>query len=74
MTIRITKTDAGYQVAVTPPEAPAWKSGHPLAATEVLEQLSTIGCHATDIADALYLADPGWTTAHDEEVQRRRTR
>lgn len=40
--------------------------------TAVLERLSGLGCHSTDITDALYEADPGWTVKHDQEVRRMR--
>lgn len=61
-----------YQVAVTPPHAPVWRSKEPLTATEVLAKLSSLGCHSTDITDALYEADPNWTQRHTVEVLRQR--
>jgi hypothetical protein len=45
-----------------------------MTATEVLAKLSQLGCHSTDIADALYAADPGWTLEHDRSVLRERHR
>jgi hypothetical protein len=43
-----------------------------MTATAILEKLGALGCHSTDITDALFAADPGWTAKHDEEVRRRR--
>jgi RHS repeat-associated protein len=45
-----------------------------LTATEVLEKLTALGCHSTDITDALFAADPEWASKHDEEIARRRLR
>lgn len=61
-----------YQVAVSPPEGPNWRSSEPMTATEILEKLLELGCHSTDITDALYEADPQWGKKHDQEVLRRR--
>lgn len=61
-----------YQVAVSPPNGPAWRSTEPMTATEILKKLSELGCHSTDITDALYSADPLWGKKHDAEVMRRR--
>src|SRR5487761_944842 len=43
-----------------------------LTAYEVFENLPRLGCHSTDISDALYAADPVWSTRYDAEVVRRR--
>ena len=61
-----------YQVAVSPPEGPNWRSSEPMTATEILKKLNELGCHSTDITDALYAADPQWAEKHDKEVLRRR--
>ena len=61
-----------YQVAVSPPEGPSWQSPEPMTATEILKKLGELGCHSTDITDALYGADPQWAKKHDQEVLRRR--
>jgi len=61
-----------YQVSVSPPQGPPWQSAEALTATEVLEKLSDLGCHSTDITDALYAANPDWGFAHGTEVGRRR--
>jgi hypothetical protein len=70
--IKVRRIERLYAVAVTPPHAEAWQSTQPLTATEVLEALSALGCHSTDITDALFEADPAWTLDHDAEVMRRR--
>lgn len=72
MPIRIVNTGQGYQVEVSPPDGPTWHSSGPLTATEVLKQLATLGCHSTDITDALDGADPSWAVTHDAEVRARR--
>ena len=61
-----------FEVRVEPPEGPKWHSPRALTATEVLEELSRLDCHSTDITDALYEADATWTERHDAEVARRR--
>jgi hypothetical protein len=61
-----------YQVAVSPPEGPYWRSSGPVTAKEILEILSQLGCHSTDITDALYVADAEWPVRHDDEVRRLR--
>ena len=43
-----------------------------MTASELLGRLSALGCHSTDITDALYEADPQWAVEHDAEVRRRR--
>jgi hypothetical protein len=71
----ITVTPVGtnqYEVAVSPPDGPPWRSDEPLTATEVLETLSSLGCHSTEITDALYASGSDWTVFHDAEVRRRR--
>jgi len=72
MALSIFKHGDRYQVAVSQPHGMPWRSTEPLTATEVLEKLASLGCHSTDITDALYAADPGWAAKHDEEVLRRR--
>ncbi len=71
MAIQVTRSGAGFDVEVTPPEG-SWKSRHPLTPTEVLEQLSALGCHSTAITDALDESGADWRPTHDAEVMRRR--
>ena len=72
MAISIFKYGDKYHVAVSPPHGTHWRSSEPLTATEVLKKLGQIGCHSTDVTDALDEADPQWRKRHDEEVLRRR--
>jgi hypothetical protein len=60
--------DGRYQVAVSPPEGAYWRSSSPVTAREIFEKLPGLGCHTTDISDALYAADPLWAVAYDKEV------
>jgi hypothetical protein len=72
MAIEVELVGDRYAVVVSPPHASDWRSPELLTATQVLEALSALGCHSTDITDALYAADPRWMIAHDAEVLRRR--
>ena len=64
--------DGRYQVAVSPPEGSYWRSSSPVTAREIFEKLPGLGCHTTDISDALYGADPLWAEAYVTEVRTRR--
>lgn len=71
--LNVAKVGDRFAVEVSPPHSrEPWRTTKPLSATDVLEKLSNLGCHSTDITDALYEADPSWTAAHDAEVRRRR--
>lgn len=59
-------------VDVSPPHGLPWQSPAPMTSTEVLRKLSELGCHSTDITDALYAADGDWRVSHDQEVLERR--
>lgn len=72
MGISLVRHDDRFQVSVSPPDGPYWRSSTPMTPTEVLEKLSQLGCHSTDITDALYAADPDWGRRHDVEVKRPR--
>jgi hypothetical protein len=43
-----------------------------MTAREILKMLASLGCHSTDITDALYAADPTWPTSYDDELRRLR--
>jgi hypothetical protein len=60
-----------YDVVLSPPHGPDWRSPSPLTATEVLRELVALGCHSTDVTDALYAADPSWAESHNEGVFQR---
>jgi len=72
VTLQIRHDDGGYHLKVNPPEADESHEATVETPTEAMEILSQWGCHSTDITDALYDADPSWTTAHNAEVLRRR--
>jgi hypothetical protein len=62
MPIVIERVTDGYIADVTPPHGPGtiWRTSHPLPLDALIRALQAIGCHQTDIGDALYTADPGW--------------
>ncbi len=70
--IQIWRSDDRYQVAVSAPDGPYWRSTDPMTATEVLAKLSQLGCHSTDITDALYAANPAWALEHERSVLSKR--
>ena len=72
MAIRIVRVNDRYEVHVDLPDGSRWHSAAPLTATEVLAELSSRGCHSTDVTDALSAADPSWHVQHDAEVLRQR--
>jgi hypothetical protein len=83
MTLKITRTSAGYLVAVDPPHGTAWTSDAPLTPWSVLDELESRGVHSTDASDAMDAADwewaqagrdpsPTWTEVHDAQVRRSR--
>lgn len=37
-----------------------WESREAKDATELIEELRDLGCHTTDIGDAMFEADPFW--------------
>jgi len=72
MAIDIQARGDRFDVSVSPPEGDAWTSASPLTATEVLSELSSIGCHSTDITDALDATGVDWRPLHDAAALRRR--
>ncbi len=61
MPVTIYKADDKYQVSVSPPEGPSWRSSEPMSPAEIFDKLIDLGVHTTDISDAFYAADPFWT-------------
>jgi hypothetical protein len=60
-------------VEVGPPDSRiAWSSVSLLTPTEVLAELGKLGCHSTDVTDALDASGTDWRPIHDAEVSRRR--
>ena len=63
----------GFAVTVSPPHATCdWSSTGPLTPTDVLATLSRLGCHSTEITDALDATGADWRPTHNVEVARRR--
>jgi hypothetical protein len=62
MSIVIWRTGRKYQAHVTPPHGSGveWRTDAPLSSESLISELLARGCHQTDIADALYEADPEW--------------
>jgi hypothetical protein len=61
MSITIWRREDKYEVSVSPPEGPLWRSSQPMSSREILDKLIGMGCHSTDIRDAFDAADPFWT-------------
>ncbi|HKO19170.1 MAG TPA: hypothetical protein VJU82_09825 [Acidobacteriaceae bacterium] len=65
MTIRIQKvSDDLYTAKVIMPDMPAvkseWSTEEPLTGHQLCKALIELGCHQTDIGDALYQQDANW--------------
>lgn len=62
MTIKIKKINGGYTATVTPPHGTDrhWLTDKPMDCDELIKSLIALGCHQTDIGDALYETDPNW--------------
>lgn len=62
MTLTIKKVAENlYEAIVTSPHAKRdWSTATPLPGRALTEQLLSLGCHQTDIGDAMYEQDPEW--------------
>jgi hypothetical protein len=62
MAIKVRREGGFSRVTVTPPHGGGryWSSPEPLTADEVVKRLQELGCHQTDIGDAMFEADPLW--------------
>ena len=65
MGIRVQKiSDDLYIAKVTLPDMPAvtneWSTTEPLTGNQLCDALLELGCHQTDIGDALYEQDQNW--------------
>jgi len=62
MAINITWSKKGYEATVSPPHCTEhhWQSSKPIDAARLIAQLIKLGCHQTDIGDAMYVANPKW--------------
>jgi hypothetical protein len=59
-----------YEAEVTPPHGrgQSWRSPCPQTIDALIASLEDLGCHQTDIGDALYLADPDWLSHGDRNA------
>jgi len=59
MSIRIIKSDAGYDAVVTPsPRLPtSWSTDSPMSRHALTDRLLELGYHLQDIVDAFFFAD-----------------
>jgi hypothetical protein len=71
MAIEIRQVGDDFMVEVTPPHG-EWRSPVPMSPTDVLAKLSALGCHSTDVSDALDASGADWRATHDTEVRRSR--
>jgi hypothetical protein len=62
MAINVRREGDFYRVTVTPPHGGGryWSSRKALTADDVVNKLRKLGCHQTDIGDAMFEADPDW--------------
>lgn len=62
MAINIEKFGDRYTATVTPPHggSTTWSTDNPLPLGDLIDRLQSLGCHPTDIGDALHEADPEW--------------
>jgi hypothetical protein len=58
--IMIKRSGDLYSATVSPPHGSLWSSPQPMTASKLIDVLRDLGCHTTDITDALYEADPSW--------------
>jgi hypothetical protein len=60
--ITVRQVGETHAADVTPPHAGGkrWSSPHPMSRDDLVAELRRIGCHETDIGDALLDADRGW--------------
>ena len=65
MTIIIERVGNLYIAKLTPPrrDGPLWQSTEPMERRELIQKLFSLGCHQTDIGDALNEADRKITDA-----------
>lgn len=70
MPVVVVKIGDLYEAEVTPPHGRgrAWHSPGPQTLVALIASLEDLGCHETDIGDALYLADPDWLSQADMDA------
>jgi hypothetical protein len=62
MSIRVWRRGGLDDVLVVPEagRSTRYRSAEPLSAVEVLTRLGELGCHPSDVGEAMSAADPGW--------------
>ena len=60
VTIVIERVDGSYLASVSPPHGQRWTATEPVSLHSLIVKLQDLGCHQTDIGDALSEADPDW--------------
>lgn len=62
MSIKVQRVGELYEAEATPPHVrlDRWQTPSPMTASALIDTLRELGCHTTDITDALYEADPEW--------------
>jgi hypothetical protein len=60
VTIVIERVDGGYLASVSQPHGQRWTATEPVSLHSLIVKLQDLGCHQTDIGDALSEADPDW--------------
>ena len=75
MAIVVTRTGDLYSATVTPPHGGGkfWSSPQPMPGSELIDSLRKLGCHTTDITDALYEADPLWLERLKPQIKKQRS-
>jgi len=60
--ITIVRNGDLYSATISPPHGNGsfWSSPEPTTASKLIDVLRELGCHTTDITDALNEADPFW--------------
>ena len=70
MAIIIKRKDTLYEAHVTPPHGKQpfpWHTPAPLERSQLIKELVALGCHTTDIGDALDDADLAWERNQAQE-------
>jgi len=67
MPIKLRRVRNRYTGSATPPDSDQyWETTTALTAKKIIAELRRVGCHTTDITDALYEADPFWQNRLNE--------
>jgi len=69
MPIKVKRMGSMYVASMTPPHGRGvpWTSPEPMSAEALVEKLEDLGCHTSDIGDAMFHADPLWLNRVKDE-------